>query len=141
MLPNMILQKDSRKDEKISNFLQPSNRTKEKENQFSRETLKLRNLNYVSVIKKESQTPLLTARSNASFEDTPRAVPHNRAFAAYQGPQRKPELENFRGNANHNSESALEHWLSDTQGPVKHNPAPDSLDRQNQPEHGKPRCS
>lgn len=121
MASNLFSQcSQSAKDGNYSKFFVP-NKWKEKENVPSKGSLNLKESNYVSVIKNDFTAPLPTARSNMSYEDTPRNAHTHRSsvsntYRPYQVCHRELEF-NIMGDdtMNNRNESALQHWLSDTQ--------------------------
>jgi hypothetical protein len=109
---------DNNKDESFSNFFVPSRR-KEQQEQNAKSS---GSSNYISLMKKDPTTPLATARSNVSYDDTPRARPVNNIRAGFLrfepnsaahllGPiEQEKDIQDGGQNG-----SALQHWLSDTE--------------------------
>ena len=105
--------------------------------------LKLHNSDYISILKKDPSTPLPSSRSNISFEDTPRAVPARHvttgiAVELRSPPQIKRDLEQSNQLMSKGErESALFHWLYDTERLTSNQPEP-HLELSTQPKDGKP---
>ena len=106
----------------------PKSRGERDFDSFANVSTNIRDTNYIRV-QRDPSTPLLTARSNASYEDTPRGIPVHRSTANVVANQdlhleRKIDVDIVSQNMTKNEESALHHWLSDTKVVAAHVSSP-----------------
>ncbi len=119
MIAYLCLDIQENKNESFSNFFVPSHKRKEQQEQNHATKSGSHNSNYIS-FKRDDSTPLATARSNASYDDTPRGRPVHNIRAGFLRVETKPPAHILQHDRDQQIQdkaengSALQHWLSDT---------------------------